>query len=137
MGCDKGDSNWPRSQFGGRLSRDGPLLNTGASLTTADSCKQEVDFEKAFFPTLLDHTVVLTEKNSPDARLATVSNQTAYWKFFGSQRLHQAVFMSPRNDAERVLNVVELEKGEPGFLTCVTLRVKNRDGLSRSQSYRP
>lgn len=55
-GCDNGQSNAPRSPSGVWLSGVGQVLSAEATFTIIGNSKREVDFEKAFFPTLLEHS---------------------------------------------------------------------------------
>lgn len=97
-------------------------------MKTENSREQEVGFEEAVFPILLEHTVDV-DGIELSGRLAGHSYQSDIAPVLVcSWTLHQPVFLSPGNDASPSSVVVYLKRNKQDYLACVAFGVRVANG---------
>lgn len=77
---------------------------------------------------LLEHTVHDNKTEFSERRVGHSHHLDTVLALVGSRRLHELLFMSLRNGAEPIFDVIGLDDGESDFLACLTLWVEVSSG---------
>lgn len=98
-------------------------------MTTVDESKREAGFDESVFLTLVEHTVDVDKTDLLGRRAGHSHQSDPVMILVRSQILPQLVFMSRRNGAKRIFDVVHLEDCEPDCTSAGEIRER----LSLSQ----